>query len=95
MRCLPHGARRRDVGARVPVQNQSRRQGDDNTLEEEFNQYRQIFTDGRKLPVEPNPAWFGYSVGKWDGDTFVVDTTGFNDGAGLITAVTPTRMRCT
>jgi hypothetical protein len=41
--------------------------------------YRQIFVDGRPLPNDPNPAWLGYSVGKWDGDTFVVETSGFND----------------
>ena len=40
--------------------------------------FRQIFTDGRPLPVDPNPAWQGYSVGHWDGDTLVVDTAGFN-----------------
>jgi hypothetical protein len=43
--------------------------------------YRQIFVDGRPLPKDPNPAWLGYSVGKWDGDTFVVETAGFNDRA--------------
>jgi len=43
--------------------------------------YRQIFTDGRPLPTDPNPAWRGYSIGKWDGDTLVVDTSGFNDQA--------------
>jgi hypothetical protein len=41
--------------------------------------YRQIFTDGRPLPKDPNPAWLGYSVGNRDGDTFVVETSGFND----------------
>jgi hypothetical protein len=41
--------------------------------------FRQIFTDGRKFPTDPSPTWLGYSVGKWDGDTFVVDTLGFND----------------
>jgi hypothetical protein len=41
--------------------------------------YRQVFIDGRRLPKDPNPAWMGYSVGKWEGDTLVVDTTGFND----------------
>ena len=41
--------------------------------------FRQIFTDGRKLPVDPAGTWLGYSVGRWDGDTFVVDTMGFND----------------
>jgi len=35
---------------------------------------RQIFTDGRPLPKDPQPSWLGYSVGKWEGDTFVVDT---------------------
>jgi hypothetical protein len=41
--------------------------------------YRQIFTDGRKLPEDPNPTWMGYSVGHWEGDTLVVTTAGFND----------------
>jgi len=40
---------------------------------------RQIFTDGRPLPKDPDPWWFGYSAGKWDGDTLVVETTGFRD----------------
>ena len=40
---------------------------------------RQIFTDGRPLPTDPEPWWFGYSTGKWDGDTLVVETTGFKD----------------
>jgi hypothetical protein len=45
---------------------------------------RQIFTDGRSLPNnDPQPWWYGYSVGKWDGDTLVVDTTGFRDGGWL------------
>ncbi len=45
--------------------------------------YRQIFTDGRPLPVDPQPAWTGYSTGKWDGDTLVVETSGFHDGIWL------------
>jgi hypothetical protein len=40
--------------------------------------FRQIFTDGRKLPVDPNPSWQGYSIGHWDGDTLVVETDGTN-----------------
>jgi hypothetical protein len=48
-------------------------------LFESFNRYRQIHTDGRPAPVDPNPSWWGYSIGKWESDTFVVDTTGFND----------------
>src|SRR5579863_4321562 len=52
-------------------------------LYEGFTTYRQIFTDGRALPKDPNPAWLGYSVGHWDQDTLVVDTTGFNDQSWL------------
>ena len=48
-------------------------------LYEGFTTFRQIFTDGRELPKDPQPSWLGYSVGKWDGDTFVVDTIGIND----------------
>jgi hypothetical protein len=47
------------------------------------NAYRQIYTDGRKHPKEMTPSWFGYSVGKWEGDTLVVDTVGFNDKSRL------------
>ena len=45
--------------------------------------YRQIFTDGRPLPIDPNPSFNGYSSGKWDGDTLVVQTNGFKDGLWL------------
>ncbi len=45
--------------------------------------HRTIFTDGRKLPEDPNPTWLGYSVGHWDGETLVVDTAGFNDRGWL------------
>jgi hypothetical protein len=41
---------------------------------------QQIFTDGRALPDnDPDPSWYGYSIGKWEGDTFVVQSTGFRD----------------
>jgi len=40
--------------------------------------FRQIHTDGRPLPADPFPSWMGYSTGKWEGDTLVVDTAGFN-----------------
>jgi hypothetical protein len=45
--------------------------------------FRQIFTDGRGLPEDPNPTWMGYSVGHWDGDTLVVTTAGYNDRTSL------------
>ena len=45
--------------------------------------YRQIFMDGRQLPKDPNPTWAGYSVGRWEGDTLVVESSGFNGKAWL------------
>jgi hypothetical protein len=45
---------------------------------------RQIFTDGRPLPEkDAQPWWYGYSTGKWDGDTLVVETSGFRDDVWL------------
>jgi hypothetical protein len=51
--------------------------------------FRQIHMDGRKLPVDPSPTWQGYSVGRWEGDTLVVDTIGFNDRSWLDVRGTP------
>jgi hypothetical protein len=45
--------------------------------------YRQIHLDGRELPKEPNPSWMGYSVGRWEGDTLVVESSGFTDRSWL------------
>jgi hypothetical protein len=45
--------------------------------------YRQIYTDGRPLPEDMNPTWNGYSTGKWEGDTLVVQSAGFRDGTWL------------
>jgi len=45
--------------------------------------FRQVFTDGRELPKDPNPKWMGYSIGHWEGDTLVVTTTGYNDRTSL------------
>jgi hypothetical protein len=52
-------------------------------LYEEMTHFRQIFTDGRPLPKDPNPAWLGYSIGHWEGDTLVVETTGFREESWL------------
>jgi hypothetical protein len=53
------------------------------------NTIRQIYTDGRKHPSDPFPLWLGYSVGKWEGETLVVDTAGFNDKSWLDTTGHP------
>ena len=52
-------------------------------LYEADNSFRQIFTDGRKLPEDPVPSWAGYSTAKWDGDSLVVESNGFNDKSWL------------
>jgi len=53
-------------------------------LYESEDGHRQIYTDGRTLPKEiAQPAWLGYSVGKWERDTLVVETAGFNDKSWL------------
>jgi hypothetical protein len=52
-------------------------------LNERNATYRQIFTDGRVLPEDPNPSWAGYSAGKWEADALVVQSAGFRDGIWL------------
>jgi hypothetical protein len=52
-------------------------------LYEGYNHYRQIFMDGRPLPKPTQPSYMGYSVGKWEGDTLVVDTNGLNNEGWL------------
>ena len=51
--------------------------------EQPTSPHRVIVTDGRPLPKDPNPTWLGYSVGHWEQDTLVVETTGFNDKGWL------------
>jgi len=52
-------------------------------LFENISPGRQIYTDGRSLPKDPQPSWMGYSVGKWEGDTLVVETIGITERAWL------------
>lgn len=52
-------------------------------LYEKDTTFRQIFMDGRQLPQDPNPSFMGYSVGRWEADTFVVESVGFREGGWL------------
>jgi hypothetical protein len=52
-------------------------------LYEEGTMFRQIFTDGRSLPADPEPAFLGHSIGRWDGDVLVVEAIGFRDNGWL------------
>jgi hypothetical protein len=58
-------------------------------LSERNASYRQIFLDGRPLPKDPNPAWNGYSSGRWEGDTLVIETNGVLDRNWLDRAGSP------
>lgn len=80
-RCLPHGI----IGAMLPNTpfKIAHSPGVTFLLYEQLNQFRQIFTDGRGFPEDPNPAWWGYSIGHWDSDTFVAESRGFNDKTWL------------
>lgn len=60
---------------------------------ETFNYWRQIFTDGREMNPDANPTWMGYSTGRWEGDTLVVHTRGFNGMAWLDQLGRPTTER--
>ena len=87
VRCMPRGALRiwtDDYYKRI-IQTAGRLV----ILTERNMQYRQIFTDGRALPVDPNPTWNGYSSAKWEGDTLVVQTIGFRDDLWLDSAGNP------
>jgi hypothetical protein len=75
-RCLPHGIPDAMIVGNFKIVQDP---GLFLILYEEFARFRQIFTDGRDYPAEMSPAWFGYSVGHWDGDALVVDSKGFND----------------
>jgi hypothetical protein len=81
-RCLPQGLPRTDINSYAPFKI-LQTPGVIAVLYEVDNTHRQIYTDGRTLPVDPQPTWGGYSVGRWDGDTLVVDAAGFNDETWL------------
>ncbi|HUK36770.1 MAG TPA: hypothetical protein VLV86_22800 [Vicinamibacterales bacterium] len=83
-RCLPHGVPRVNTNGLFPfkiVQTPTLVV----LLYEQLNLFRQVFLDGRTLTDDVNPTWLGYSTGRWEGDTLVVDTKGFNDKTWLDT----------
>ena len=86
--CLPHGLPQADLMSYAPfkiVQTPTVIA----VLYELDNNFRQIYTDGRSLPKDMSPTWGGYSVGKWEGDTLVVDAAGFTDRTRLDVAGHP------
>ena len=52
-------------------------------LYESLTMFRQIHLDGRELPKDPQPTWMGYSIGRWEGDVLIVESSGFNDKTWL------------
>jgi hypothetical protein len=80
--CMPHGTPDAYTVPGLPFK-MLQTPGETAILFEEFHKYRQIHTDGRKLPVDPEPAWYGYSIGHWEGETLVAETAGFREGSWL------------
>jgi hypothetical protein len=80
-RCLPHSVT--DFDAHGSPKKFVQSPGFIVILFESYHSYRPIFTDSRPLPKVNDPAWFGYSVGSWDGDTLVVKTIGLNEKTWL------------
>src|SRR5881409_4402636 len=74
--CLPQGVPR--INASPPPWKVIQKPDFIVILYESANMWRQIFLDGRELGNDFTPAWLGYSTGRWEGDTLVVDTKGLN-----------------
>ena len=74
--CLPQGVPR--IGASPPPWRMVQTPGYMVIVYESHNLWRQVFLDGRELGEDYVPTWLGYSTGKWEGDTLVVSTKGFN-----------------
>ena len=87
-RCLPSGEIINNVVPFKYIQSHSVLVG----LVEDVVAARQVFLDGRAHPSDLEPTWNGHSIGKWDGDTLVIDTVGFNDRSWLFFVVPHTEM---
>jgi hypothetical protein len=74
-RCLPPGLPNMEFDPHKIVQNRNELA----ILYGTRTMFREVFLDGRELPHDPNPSWMGYSVGRWEGDTLVVDVVGLTD----------------
>jgi len=86
--CLPHGLPQADLMSYAPfkiVQTPVVVA----IMYELDNNFRQVYLDGRTLPKDLQPTWGGYSVGRWEGDTLVVDAAGFNERTRLDVAGHP------
>jgi hypothetical protein len=57
---------------------------------ETYSQIRRVYTDGRPLPEDPDAAYNGWSVGRWEGDALVIDTIGLNPAASIVPGIHPT-----
>ena len=86
--CLPQGVPR--IGAAPPPWKLIQTPNAVVIIYEAANLWRQIFLDGRELGDDFVPTWLGYSTGKWEGDTLVVDSKGFNGKAWMDQAGKPT-----
>ncbi|HEV2198874.1 MAG TPA: hypothetical protein VGR73_03565 [Bryobacteraceae bacterium] len=80
-RCLGHGVT--DYDSQVSLRRVVQAPGVMAFMFEGYNHYRQIFLDGRPLPPPTQPSYLGYSTGRWEGDTLVVETNGLNDQGWL------------
>jgi hypothetical protein len=86
--CLPHGLPQADLMSYSPFKI-IQTPGVIVVMYELDNNFRQIYTDGRALPNDLQPTWGGYSVGRWERDTLVVDAAGFNERTRLDVAGHP------
>ena len=80
-RCLGHGVT--DYDTQVSLRRVIQTPGIMAIMFEGYNHYRQVFLDGRPLPKPTQPSYMGYSTGRWEGDTLVVETNGLNNEGWL------------
>jgi hypothetical protein len=91
--CIPGGVPRSDLVSSAYPMRVVTAAGRVIILYEAIHGWREIFTDGRTHPPDMNPTWNGYSIGRWMGDDFVVETAGFNDKGWLDNAGHPNTAR--